>query len=344
MNRLVDGLAALVDAAFPGAGILSFHAPVAGGVPSPEMHVSATTLEAQLRFVRDSYQVVPLREIVARVQSGRTVRRLVAITFDDAYAGVAHHALPILRALGLPATIFVTVAQSETGGSYWWDAVDMARRDAATGSGEGWRELLDGLSLPPLAPTTVSTALIREHVLAAFRGEAPAACERVTIEGDLRALSFGELRALAASHAGIDFGCHTLTHPALPLISAAARAHELRDSLARLERELPRVVPVLAYPFGLYDHATASGARRAGLTAGVTLQGRSIHPTDDPMMLPRIGVSETRTIRSLALRLNSGLRPLMIARTGSLHPPMPRDPFANRARDRGTRPLETTSA
>lgn len=344
MSRVVDGLAAVVNAVFPGTGILSFHAPVAGTAPSPEMHVRATTLRAQLRFVRESYDVVPLRELVARLKAGRSVRRLVALTFDDAYTGVALHALPILRALDLPATIFVTVAQSERGGSYWWDAVEEMRAAATLGKGARWRALLDRLHLPPLAPTTESTALLREHLLATSRGAPPVATEGVQLGGELRALSFAELRELGMSHAGFDFGCHTLTHPALPLISTAERMHELRDSLARLEGELSRVIPVLAYPFGLYDRATAECARRAGLIAGLTLQGRSIHRTDDMMMLPRIGVSETRTIRSIALRLSSGLRPLMIARTGSIHPPMPVDPFTAQARDRDERFLEPTTA
>lgn len=45
--------------------------------------------------------------------------RAVAITFDDAYEGVFHHAAPVLRELGWSATAFVVTG--EIGGCNMWD-------------------------------------------------------------------------------------------------------------------------------------------------------------------------------------------------------------------------------
>ena len=47
---------------------------------------------------------------------------MIAITFDDAYAGTVDQALPELARLGLPATVFLAPAFVE-GDTFWWDAL-----------------------------------------------------------------------------------------------------------------------------------------------------------------------------------------------------------------------------
>jgi peptidoglycan/xylan/chitin deacetylase (PgdA/CDA1 family) len=60
------------------------------------------------QFFRKYFHVVSLTEIVEKLQSGGTLDRCLAITFDDGYLDNYTHARPILKRLNLPATFYVT--------------------------------------------------------------------------------------------------------------------------------------------------------------------------------------------------------------------------------------------
>jgi peptidoglycan/xylan/chitin deacetylase (PgdA/CDA1 family) len=66
--------------------------------------------EAFCRFFRRYARVVAFSEQVAGCSAGRDMTGTVSITFDDGYLDNFEVAAPILRALGLPATFFISTA------------------------------------------------------------------------------------------------------------------------------------------------------------------------------------------------------------------------------------------
>jgi peptidoglycan/xylan/chitin deacetylase (PgdA/CDA1 family) len=70
--------------------------------------VGTASFRRQMEYLRETYEVVSLRDAVRRLARGQRPQRLVAITFDDGYLDNATTAAPIMRALGLPATFFVS--------------------------------------------------------------------------------------------------------------------------------------------------------------------------------------------------------------------------------------------
>jgi peptidoglycan/xylan/chitin deacetylase (PgdA/CDA1 family) len=311
----------LLERAFGWGGIIAYHG-VGESPLAPVMHVSPDRLRAQLELLRDRYEIVPLRELVGRWHAGTSTRNCVAITFDDAYAGVLVHALPILRALDIHATVFVASDYAVIGASYWWD--DVERNRLAPGS-RGWAEAVDAVGLSD-ADGSVPDALdrIRNRVLARFAGRWPSG---LTAGGETvwRSLTFSELETLAADER-IDFGVHTLSHPTLPLLPYDEQVCEMRNNLTLLRKLLPRVIPVVAYPYGLYDATTVRAAKEAGMIAGVTMEGRATADRPEPMTVPRIGAGDMHTPASLRRRLNRALRPALVIRNRGAHPRMPLDP------------------
>jgi peptidoglycan/xylan/chitin deacetylase (PgdA/CDA1 family) len=70
--------------------------------------------EAHCRWLARHRSVVPLADAVTRLdRSGRLPRGLAAMTFDDGFAGLLEHALPVIRQYELPVTVFL-VAQTLT--------------------------------------------------------------------------------------------------------------------------------------------------------------------------------------------------------------------------------------
>ncbi len=61
-------------------------------------------------------------------------------------------------------------------------------------------------------------------------------------------MDWPQIRELSAG--GVDFGAHTVTHPDLARLDAAAAAREIEGSKGRIEDELGRPVESFAYPYG----------------------------------------------------------------------------------------------
>lgn len=106
----------------------------ADGIP-PE------AFEAQLALLRARRRVVPLAELVDRIEDPSAVD-LAAITFDDGYVDFAELAAPVLAAADLHATLFVPAGR--VGRSNEWD----------TGQREP-RPILDAEGLRRLDPDRV---------------------------------------------------------------------------------------------------------------------------------------------------------------------------------------------
>lgn len=95
-------------------GILVYHRiawPVRG-IPYPTINVAPNTLQAQITgLLARGYQIWPLGRLLdAHASGGAVPPRTLAITFDDGYGNVFTRAFPVLRALGVPATVFLNTA------------------------------------------------------------------------------------------------------------------------------------------------------------------------------------------------------------------------------------------
>ena len=96
-----------------GAVVLMYHR--FGESRYPSTNIRMEQFAAHLReLAKPQYSVLPLSRVVAAILGGQTLPdRTVAITIDDAYASVHSRAWPLLKAAGLPFTLFVATAPVE---------------------------------------------------------------------------------------------------------------------------------------------------------------------------------------------------------------------------------------
>ena len=123
--------------------ILMYHA-VGAGSEAPSWYVMPQRrLRWQMRWLRlCRYRLIPLSELVAHYRSDQLPpARAVVITFDDGYADNYHLALPILRRLHIPATVFL-VSREIGGGANWSTEPAIAGRVLLTA--DLIRKMLDG--------------------------------------------------------------------------------------------------------------------------------------------------------------------------------------------------------
>src|SRR3989344_2957961 len=92
----------------PSGYILLYHR-VASVKDDPlSLSVSPETFSEHLKFLKENFNVVSLKEIADMIRNKNLKNKSVAITFDDGYVDNLQNALPILEQNQIPATIFVT--------------------------------------------------------------------------------------------------------------------------------------------------------------------------------------------------------------------------------------------
>jgi peptidoglycan/xylan/chitin deacetylase (PgdA/CDA1 family) len=262
---LSTGITSLARRLRDGAPVFCYHNVVPDRLPQagePTIHLPLEQLKTQLLWLRDHYTVISLHELVSRLTTGVSVRGLAAITFDDGYAGTLVHAWPLLRELGLPATMFIVAAAPCRPAAFWWDhpaivdAATPARRDSWLQSLHGDRDLIaadasaGAVSLsPPSLPLT--------HLPADWSVVAEAAAT------------------------GLDLGAHSVTHRTLTTLDDSALAGEVAAP-AIIIHEHTGVRPLFfSYPYGIWDGRVRQVVREAGYRAAFTLDyGRNTAGTD----------------------------------------------------------------
>jgi O-antigen/teichoic acid export membrane protein/peptidoglycan/xylan/chitin deacetylase (PgdA/CDA1 family) len=265
--------------------------------------VSPAVFAQHLDVLRRRTRVVPLAALVARLTDPAPLDTdEVAITFDDGYRDNLDHALPLLSARGLPATVFASIGfvdgSSRPTGERLRDACEeLWRRGTPPGAWAGAAPVDRRVRHVLAAPGSLHGVAELRNALKDLPGDGERLLEGLealagggTRRGDLM-LDWDGVRALAA--AGIEIGSHAVTHGILSRMPPAQAEDEIRASKRRLEREVGRPVVGFAFPNGrrgdfLPEHVAA--LRRAGYLYACTAETGSNLAGCDAYQLRRIGV------------------------------------------------------
>jgi peptidoglycan/xylan/chitin deacetylase (PgdA/CDA1 family) len=236
-------------------------------VGDPGLHLPLDRFTEQTRWLARHYTIIPLEEMVSRIRAGRPLHGQVALTFDDGYRGVFESALPVLRDLRLPATVFVVATAPGANTPFWWDHPAIVRREPLNDPAH-W---LDELRGDPAA------------ILGTLDSTAP---ERVPRSH----LPDGWASIVAATAQGISVGAHSLLHRNLTRLTDEELETDLVECRALIQRQTGIRPTILAYPYGRWDRRVRDAVRATGYSAAVTLDRGTNSSTTDPWALRRTNV------------------------------------------------------
>ena len=264
--------------------VLGYHNVVPPGespTGSRSLHTDFESFLRQIETVSGTHRIVPLSVLIdeSSPEEGR-----IALTFDDAYAGVVEHTLPELARLGVPATVFLAPNFVGTE-SFWWDAL------ASPDTGEVPEESHD-------------------YALWALGGEQSRIREWAVSSG----LTWRDmpdharcapLRSLqrAASLKNITFASHSWSHPNLAAIGAVQVRDELQKSRQWLHDQHLGGCDFLAYPYGYENEMVQSIATDCGYVGGFKITGGWMREHSDRFEIPRLCVPAGLSLRGFRLRL-----------------------------------------
>jgi len=268
--------------------------------------------ERQVRLVQTCFNLMPLIDAVRHARAGTLPPRAACITFDDGYADNAELGLPILHRLGAPATFFVSSGFLD-GGRMWNDTLVELVRGAPGLVFDAAAIGLGQFALATLEQRRQTIATLIGHLKYLpmeqrldYVNRLAADCGRWL--PDQLMMSTAQVRQLHA--AGMDIGAHTVNHPILAAMPAAAAQAEIAAGKRALEDIIGAPVPLFAYPNGKpgvdYGAEHVAMVRTLGFEGAVsTAWGASTQP-DDVFQLPRFTPWDRTPLR-FVLRLARNL-------------------------------------
>lgn len=259
--------------------VLCYHSTPANVPPDPAgmldpwgLTVSAEAFGRQMEALRSRHPMVPLQDLVAAAHRG-TAGTPIAITFDDGYSNNYEEAYPILRRLGIPATVFVVTRYVESGSTFWLD------RFASHVTRFAGRQFtvpaaLGGGTWSLTSPTAIRDALayLRRRLRGMDGDAREDLLDRLGIPRSPGAGPLNWQQLAEMQRGGVTVGAHSHSHSSLRTIPHAVMSQEIALSTKLIAQKLGTQPRLFAYPFGHAGRREAEGVKRAGFRAAVTTE------------------------------------------------------------------------
>lgn len=264
--------------------ILAYHK-VTDDAPYLGIAVRRENFRRQMEFIKKRYRVISLREAVDRLERHETfARKTIVVTFDDGDASILNHAMPLLKELGIPATLFLTVGPVETQEVPWFELLMNAIENTSLtaldlrqyGIGEFSLASQDqkDLAVKRIAAYIKTLDRIkRKEFLDHLSALLPVEEESRTLPGE-GVLSWGQVKEMKKN--GISLGAHTVNHFILTRLTPQEAEYEISSSKKMIEERTGAPVDLFAYPNGSkgdFDDTTKRLLKKHGFRCACTLSG-----------------------------------------------------------------------
>jgi peptidoglycan/xylan/chitin deacetylase (PgdA/CDA1 family) len=264
---------------------------------------TAPLLESHCKYLRRHYNPVSLTEAINHLNDSRPLPpRMVVFTVDDGYRDFLKIAHPILSRYQIPATVFLVSDFVDKKCWLWFDQISFAfehtrKKEAVIQFGAEGPMLYSLETVEERRAGAFAVSILAKKVPNVERvrlvREVATALEVVLPDEpppEMASLNWDEARWLARR--GVDFGCHTKTHPILSRLSSAAEVRgEIVIAKEHIEKELGRRVTHFCYPNGGeadFDNRAIAVLEESGFQTAVTATIGLNVPGDPPLRLKRI--------------------------------------------------------
>jgi len=256
--------------------ILTFHRVQPGHIDqrSPNAHlvVEPDFLHDVIRMLEArGVEIVSMDEVRRRILKPQDYQRFAALTFDDGYKDNLEHALPVLEACSVPATLFIAPGLIDGTASLWWSGLGelVTQQERFVFAGDKGPVEFDCTT--PARAQDSFTALVKYMISAVPENQIQQRVAelcwlykidlvQITKDG---IMTWDEVRRMADSPL-VTIGAHTMSHFHLARLQEGEAFEEMQQSALVLEAELGRKPKHLAFPYG---YKSAAGPREFKLAS-----------------------------------------------------------------------------
>lgn len=233
-------------------------------------------------LARSGYPVLPLGAAVDGLYAASLPTCPVCITIDDGWYGTYRHMAPVLKELGLPATVYVCTGEVDTQLPVFDIAIRVllraAQADEVTLAADVLGEEVR-LDLTSPARREAAADIVLDRMAGWPAAEKDRACRaidralggaygRLVEDRQLQNMSYDEIRDLADE--GIDIQLHTHSHR-LAADEPEGVEPEILANRERLGRVVSRPLDQFCYPSGVYSRSMAPHLQRLGIRSATTV-------------------------------------------------------------------------
>lgn len=244
-------------------------------------HTMDEMLEAIEVLRRTGATFARLQDFVAAARNGTAREHTIIFTIDDGFADQGVIAEQLIR-VGVPSTVFLVSGFLDGEIWPWDDRLTWAIRQSKLPSIQV-DVFADGprvFDISNKAVRQASLVAIRDHLKATSQENVYDAVAAVAAAGgvvipdappaDYLPMSWDDVRRL--EQLGVDFAAHSRTHRIFSQLETETSRAEIMHSVARVNEETTRRVPLFAWPTGLeqdYTKRDIQFLREAGITGCV---------------------------------------------------------------------------
>lgn len=237
--------------------ILMYHRVSENSNLDNENSVHPKDFEKQIKYISEKYNVISFNYLSDFLERKIThlPKNAVIVTFDDGYKDCYLNAFPILKKYKVPATFFIATDYINSNNLFWWDKVSLALNITRK----------DSIFIPEIGTFFLKNAkqrnIAKNEILKKLKSFNEKDKEKIVdnilhllkielnteISNDLF-LNVNEITEM--SNNGMEFGCHTCSHPILTRISKSQAEYEIIQSKFILQDYIKKEINCFAYPSG----------------------------------------------------------------------------------------------
>ncbi|UCG51626.1 MAG: polysaccharide deacetylase family protein [Candidatus Latescibacterota bacterium] len=294
--------------------VLAFH-----GVTSEEpghicnhdgKHLHLPIFTRFMEYLRARYAPVSLNRVLDWLEGRDELPdRAVSVTFDDGYLNVLDNAVPVLKRLGIPATVFVVTDFVRKGKMIWTDevvsAVAMTREPRLA---LAWKDEMIELPLSNVKEKIEADRRIRsvcKSLADSERGRLLADIfARLHVDETMLKSAWGDHAPLRPSdiktlrEQGIEVGSHSRSHRILARCKPDEMADELETSKHWIEETTNAPCEHFSYPNGRpgdFSDDTRHYVIKSGYRCALTTVTKRVKRGDDQFEIPRYTLGNNQT-------------------------------------------------
>jgi peptidoglycan/xylan/chitin deacetylase (PgdA/CDA1 family) len=262
-----------------------------------------------IQYLKNYFHVIPLSEIMNNYGKSPSLKPkpICIVTFDDGWSDFYKYAYPVLKAHGVPATVFLPTQFIGTENQFWTDALMQLCYGKTQGEG-GCRKQPSSLNavIDLLESGSVTLEDRLERTIETMKSLPQEEINRILADLSERwridptpqgrdFLTWDEVREMHRSGL-VSFGSHTATHRILTTLRDDEIDWELQESKNRLVEEgvVDLSCLLFAYPNGNYNDKILNLVKKHGYSLAVTTKKGWVHYSDGLSLfeLQRIGIHQ----------------------------------------------------
>jgi len=257
------------------------------------MKLEEKAFDSLLRDLLQSFRFISLDEAIKRLSEGYQGKNALVVTLDDGYKDNFTHAFPILKKHGIPATIYLEAGAVDKRKLSWINKYFFIHSQKGGGFFAGqYASACESRDLKTSLAQAASSGNVEYAVKKIIKYQAdPEERERIVHQifmdagGDEKKileeayLSWEDIKTMGDQ--GISFGCHTMTHPILALLTKEKMREEIESSAKLIQEKTGLKTEAFAYPWGRawdYNKETIEVLKELGFKSGLAMDETSAIP------------------------------------------------------------------